>query len=353
LSLFLAGAVGTAGEPEAASSNDAVMLFPIVKDGKWGYMDESGTVKIAPQYDQAFDFYEGLACVVKYPWRGFIDATGAMVIEPKFSWAGRFREGFAPINSTTMLYGGHANYYKSPPRVLFIDRTGEVQKHLQASRDGVHDGLVVTYRKHVFDTEGKKLGHDADEVGVFSGGLAPARKKKLWGYLDHSMKWAIEPRFDLADGFSDGMAAVGTLTAEAKENMKKRRYGARDKTWDYTWGFIDRTGAVVIESKYENAWRFSEGLASVCSGGKWGYIDKEGTMVIPPAYDYAWPFSEGMGRILVGEKQGFVSREGKLVVEPRYKPAWEFSKGLARVIDEEKREGYIDTKGEYVWEPTR
>src|SRR5580658_5395332 len=54
------------------------------------------------------------------------------------------------------------------------------------------------------------------------------------------------------------------------------------------WGFIDKSGQIVIEPKFAEAFEFSEGVASVLVGGfndpnsKWGYVDTLGRFVISP-----------------------------------------------------------------------
>jgi hypothetical protein len=55
----------------------------------------------------------------------------------------------------------------------------------------------------------------------------------------------------------------------------------------------------IVEPQYEDADYFSDGLAAVKKDGKWGYIDEEGKMVIEPQFDYAGTFSEGVA--VVGE----------------------------------------------------
>src|SRR5690606_33929540 len=50
---------------------------------------------------------------------------------------------------------------------------------------------------------------------------------------------------------------------------------------------------VVIQPKYAEANWFSEGLASVKVGNKWGYINKSGKLVIPARYTVAKSFRKG------------------------------------------------------------
>ena len=51
---------------------------------------------------------------------------------------------------------------------------------------------------------------------------------------------------------------------------------------------------VIINPQYEDADSFSQGLAAVKKDGKWGYIDMEGSTVIPFQFDYAFSFSKGL-----------------------------------------------------------
>ena len=344
-----------AGQAEAAVQveNTSVMLFPIVKGGKWGYMDEKGKVVIEPQYDAAYDFSEGLACVIVNNWRGFIDRTGAMAIKPDLAWAGRFTDGFAPVYNEKSGFAGRPQFYKpTSGRFCCIDRTGKVQP-FGCSTAGFREGKTVADRKRCIGTDGKEIKHDAEELHLFSEGLAGARKGGTWGFLDHAMTWAIAPQFHAVDQFSEGLAAVAKADTPPPESGPGWEWLKRRKL---IWGFCDKSGKLVVDYQFEDAWPYAEGLASVRKGGKWGYCDKTGRIVIEPAYDHAWPFSEGRGRVLLGEKQGFIDKSGAMVIHPQFTPAWEFSRGLARVgvkDGEGCKEGYIDPSGKYVWEPTR
>jgi hypothetical protein len=288
-----------------------------------------------------------------------------MVIKPLFGWAADFHSGIAAVfgHSDGQPFGARAwadfwgddiQMYKPAASCLYVDRTGKVIGG-ECSPTDFSEGKAC-YRDKCIGTDGKRITHDAAEIRRFSGGLAAARKDNKWGYLDHSMKWAIEPAFSLAAEFSDGLAAV------AAADKPPSRWAGREivdwmKNAGLKWGYIDKTGKTVVACQFAGAGPFSEGLAPVRAereagaGGKWGYADKSGAVTIQPQYDHAWPFSEGLGRVLAGEKFGYVNKSGKFVVEAKFDAAWEFSKGLARVSIGDK-EGYIRHDGTYVWEPT-
>lgn len=50
------------------------------------------------------------------------------------------------------------------------------------------------------------------------------------------------------------------------------------------WGFLDRDGKTVIEPSYDGAKSFSNGLAAVFDGTAWGFINSQGRWVIPPQF---------------------------------------------------------------------
>ena len=50
------------------------------------------------------------------------------------------------------------------------------------------------------------------------------------------------------------------------------------------WGFINKEGREIIPCKYDIANSFSDGLAAVMCNNKWGFIDKDGKEVIPSRY---------------------------------------------------------------------
>jgi hypothetical protein len=105
---------------------------------------------------------------------------------------------------------------------------------------------------------------------------------------------------------------------------------------DQKWGYIDRTGAIVVPPTYDAAGSFSEGLGAVSVGGKYGFIDVTGAVVIEPHFDHATAFSDGLAAVTVGTREagrvGFIDRSGAVVIEPRFHAAGAFSDGLAAVL---------------------
>lgn len=72
----------------------------VKKDGKWGFIDLEGNVKVQYQYNNALSFSRGLAAVQNEDglW-GYINPEGKMVIEPEFLDAGMFESSVAPVKT--------------------------------------------------------------------------------------------------------------------------------------------------------------------------------------------------------------------------------------------------------------
>jgi hypothetical protein len=173
-------------------------------------------------------------------------------------------------------------------------------------------------------------------AGKFSEGLAAVRvgdeSRSRYGYIDKTGKLVIDTQFDYVKDFSGGLAAI--------------RIGDEHTG---RFGYIDRNGKVAINPQFGFAHNFSEGLAEVEVGNRYGYIDKSGTMVVPPLSEVGNPrFSEGLVSMMIGGRWGYFDKAGKVAINPQFDFAFEFSEGLASVRlgkGDTAKWGYIDKAG--------
>lgn len=66
-------------------------------DGKYGFRDTQGILRIPNRYDSVVPFSEGLAAVKLNGRWGFLDAEDRLVFQPRFDLPSRFRSGAAPV----------------------------------------------------------------------------------------------------------------------------------------------------------------------------------------------------------------------------------------------------------------
>ena len=110
--------------------------------------------------------------------------------------------------------------------------------------------------------------------------------------LAQEFEWVIKPQYENATSFADNQ-----LAAVYKNG---------------SWGYVDRSGAWVIQPQFSQAEPYSMGLAAVKKNGKWGYIDDCGREIIKPRFDMADGFSGGLALVEIEGRWGYVNEAGEL-----------------------------------------
>jgi hypothetical protein len=174
--------------------------------------------------------------------------------------------------------------------------------------------------------------------------LFPVKYKDKYGYIDKSGEIVISPEYDGAHEFSEGLAIVKC----------KDRYAA-----------IDVRGNRVIGPVPYRLGNFSEGLAKFvveANPWKYGFIDTKGNIIIPAQEgceygDDYYTFSEGLALVTVGKNNkessfSYIDKYGRRASKNSFKYGLKFSEGLAAVFDWDKwRYGYISREGHYSIQP--
>lgn len=189
--------------------------------------------------------------------------------------------------------------------------------------------------------------------------LFPVLIDMKWGYVDRTGKLVVEAKYDRAGPFGEGLAVVGRgLITEGFDKLPVRGNTVLipNDPAGWKWEIIDESGVVVSKLKFNPGFPsdFSEGLALFGGGASslYGYMDKSGEAVIRPRFTMAWSFREGLAAACVGEnKCGLIDRAGRYVVRPVYAEIGSLSDGLAYVKNAAGLLGYVDKSGETVIAP--
>ena len=339
-------------------------LFPIRDGRKLGFINRSGTIVVPPQYDAAGELKEGRIRVSVGNLSGYIDLSGKVVIEPKYESAGEFHDGraivrngdkYALIDLSGKLIGDipyrvlgdfHQGLLRvqtpRPTKYGYVDREGKIaiQPQFMPAGEFQDDSSNLAFggldREWVyFDRTGKiviriSMGEPLHGARSFVNGRLAVKEGFTWGFKDASGKFAIPPKYNDVGDFKDGVARV--------------QEGAK-------WILIDPRGKEVSpdKRKLRPIEPFSEGLALARENDLMGWIDDRDRLAFPlRKYEEAHKFSCGLARFKLDGLYGFLDRSGKIAISNVYYGASDFDHDLAFVQTKEGT-AYIDTKGNMVW----
>ncbi|MGS2740060.1 WG repeat-containing protein [Sinomicrobium sp. M5D2P17] len=265
------------------------------------------------EYTSLSGFYEGRAAFSARGiiLNGYIDAEQNRVIAPEFDKANAFREGLAAV-----AVWDSANGYKYG----YIDKQGNTTIPLMYSeaRDFSNGMAAVSegkdksgrYKWMYIDKNGQVLFHSpytGDDPGSLNSGRLLVWENGLAGYVDRSGNRKIPPQYERAFDFSDGVAIV---KAKVK---KKRKYKsdlvrklAEKLEYDaYEYNVIDTLGHMLFKTDVSNLNNFNDGVAVYMEDGKWGLMNKKGKVILKARYhQQPYDFKNGLSLVQVnGEEQ--------------------------------------------------
>jgi hypothetical protein len=295
-------------------------LYRFEQGDKTGYIDQAGKIVIPPKLEHlggnyAGEFHDG-RLEIGVSDGAYVDTSGKKVIDKGFYRGWDFSEGLAVAMR------------KGEDKWGYIDKNGE---------------FVISPRFPTFPK-----GY----VSSFTDGFAKIELSGKVGYIDHSGEFAIAPRFLEGESFHDGMARViveGPCSYFQSESpcpsFGTLPRGSTGQLPDCKYTFIDKSGLIITDQRFEDARDFGESLAPVQVAKYWGYIDKTGTKTILPRFDTAAPFADGLALVSERHQYGFIDRAGVYVIRPQFEYAENFAEGRAVVSDGDSF-WYIDHDGQ-------
>jgi hypothetical protein len=251
---------------------------------------------------------------------GYINNQGKLTIPADFDFVWSFSQNRALIKQDGLLG--------------IIDEQGkwimrpEIKGYTLPMTEGTF--LLVENGKYKFlDKNGNQLTQSFDQAFQIQEGLAAVKYSGKWGYIDRTGNVVISFQYDHANSFSEGLAQV---------NKDSKGF------------FINKIGQKVFEiAPKMSASNFSEGLARIEINDLYGFIDTTGKIVVQPEFPEAEDFTEGLARVSTQSSTyyGFINKSGEISIPPKYKDANPFSEGLASIKIGEKW-GFINQRGQLV-----
>jgi len=386
--------------------------FPVRVNKLWGVIDSNGKVVLKPSYDDLYvygknnnfitvqsgdstflinsrlqivartvyaaiiEHGEGMFMTMlrskrSYPsFYGIMDSTGKIITEPKFILMEPFSDGVAKVNIYVDTTG---NYKNENERSGIIDKKGnwilqpmyETQL-IKSSSDSLINfyekgkgwGAMDVTTKIIIEPKYKRLGpykYGYMEYGINLHGAGLMKKNELATIPDdgkHMVSYRPESSGDtlvivhqlkfvhddlVPYRYVDGKiyTANGKFLYEAQYGNECSRqcngfFQVSNK--ELKRGMMNSSGKIVAEPIYDVLQWCQPELKQVEKNRKWGFIDDFGREIIPCIYDDSKPFDNGLSAIYVGGKwsdyifpdkhpnvkMGYINRKGEIIWEPSW-----------------------------------
>jgi hypothetical protein len=303
--------------------------------GKWELIDDAGHVVVPATYDDARDMVEGLAAVRQSKKWGFVDAHGSLRIPAVYDSVTDFSNGLASVTLDSHVQvidkNGH-KVFDSPGQLSasgfsnglaafssgglwgYLDRQGKVVVHAKYqsaypfSRDSLAlvelvnsaaKGALTDRAKLAFiDRSGKEVISRVSARESFHDGIAYLRGQLETGparFIDRAGKvvLTLDPSFEYLDS-SESLLRV--------------------KNSEGWWAYLATDGHPVLYVDHvDEAFPYSDGQARFRIGRLYGFMDKSGNIMVEAYFDNAEDYHAGFARASIGGTVVFLNDAGKVI----------------------------------------
>ncbi|MHA1149895.1 MAG: WG repeat-containing protein [Promethearchaeota archaeon] len=271
--------------------------------GKWALVDKKGQFIIDFIYDDAYNFCDDVAWVLKDSvngkW-GLINKEGNQILDFLYDEIFNFSENKALVKF-------NSNW-------AYINKKGDIIKTLRNDIQKIKSfkgktAKIKTYKdKHygLINSEGEIILEPIYEKIRDSDCAAWVKTEESWLIFNKESKKLIELdiQFDSVNDF---------IKNEARICVRGNK-----------WGLVNKTGEILAKPQYAYINYYRDGFMWVnvggkhgyggIRGGKWGVIDIKGQFIVEPIFDWIWHFwDDELLEVTIGDKKGYATWKGKII----------------------------------------
>lgn len=349
-------------EYDQVQAGDDDEYYVVTNGSLHGLLDWEGKTVIACVYDDVdLNKYIGFCSVKRNGLKGLMSKTGEELIPCAFDDCGVIDELFlwTRKDNTYGIYSSEGEkvqpckfssffiYEEKKKKEVSLSDFAKLDRRKHPDLYAVVSGKVGTLDSENFTTKlpcaYDYLSDFATRMKITNGvrteqRLAVCRLNGKYGIVNSEGK-QIQPmafdelRKDVSDPSSKELPDMGSA--------RDLHVRIGDK-----WGVLTADGEQLAEVKFDSVGVFHDGLAVVKAAERYGYIDRSGAIVIPIQWMAAYDFSEGLAALRVDKKHfQFINTAGTVVIKSKkYDSVGRFRNGICRVVKGGKVK-WIDTKG--------
>ncbi|MCA6362820.1 MAG: WG repeat-containing protein [Bacteroidetes bacterium] len=373
-------------------------------DGKYGYVDETGSFVIDPAYTNAWSYINGSAVVKKDNKYGLIDVDGREIVAPRwdsvipfsvqcFITGSNGRFGFAAHGTGKEIIPAQYEQVYYYTADLCVVQKGRALGVVNAAGELVCPFVLQDLRE-MTGPLGLVVKQDTSNAEDMLLALLQGGENKRFGLINTKGKLVLEPEYNEIFTSESGSWYYPFLQDSSQKKIEPA-HSEEEFAFDEhhpdamigTYGIVDSSGKLIAQPVYDQQPVYGDGMFRISRNGKYGFIDAQGKEVVAPVYAYATPFRNGCAAVTANGKNiiidktgntigtisvpasevfkascerirfrapdgryGYCDKSGRVVVEPQFEAADDFVFNRA-IVEQNGRYGLIDRNGKWVSEP--
>lgn len=266
-------------------------FFPVHNRGFWGAVDRYGKEILYCVYDSLMNFNHDRIVVKFKSLYGIIGFDEHWYIKPQTYPLALISDEHYLLKQDTITYlkkNDDVIYFTSNPFDWKGDHFEESSPSgtvRMVSLDGISSVIAAP-----------PIVDDAEKVFEEHEGMRGILRNGRYGFIDHRGRLRVANRYENIGSFSGGLAPVMILGK---------------------WGYVNMEDRIIINPNYEKAGDFVSGIAFVTRNGKTGIIDHKGQVLLPLRYDSISRLEDKV-IIMDNNRFGLATVKGHVLVEPRF-----------------------------------
>jgi hypothetical protein len=388
----------------ASCGHSGKMRGCVKVEGKYGYVDETGSFAIDPKYTNAWSFINGSAVVEIDNKYGLIDVDGNEIDAPRwdsvipfsvqcFITGSNGRFGFAVHGTGKEIIPAQYEQVYYYTADLCVVQKGRALGVVNAAGELVCP-LVLQDFKEMTGPLALVVKQDTSNTEDMLLALLQGGENKLYGLINAKGKLVLEPKYNEIFTSESG-SWYYPFVRDSMQKKNEPLHSEHDDEFDEhhpdamigLYGIADSAGKLIVPPVYDQQPVYGEGMFRISREGKYGFVNAEGQEVVPPVYSYATPFRNGCAVVTANGKNtiidkkgnaigtvsvpvsevfkascerirfrapngryGYCDKTGRVVVEAQFEAADDFVFNRA-IVEQNGSYGLIDRNGKWVSEP--
>ena len=242
-----------------------------------------------------------------------------------------------PLDYDSVLIGGERIVATKGTETLIFNSKGDKIESGYTSYTKANDNNAVAIDQNgnysIIDKNEKKLFDTTyDYIEYFTNNLFIVNSNTKSGLIKPNGEIVLEIKYSyiqkindtncLEAGTDDGMVYIISTTGEISQGVKDGDVAVYDnylKLFSGTdFSYFDLNGK---STTYQNLFSDKK-LYAKKEGDKWGFVDKSGNVVVEYKYDMVTEQGENSCGVKVGDKWGAIDTSGNVIQEPTYTIYW-------------------------------